>query len=126
ASVGLPRARPARLVDAGVRGDRQASLHHRRLCGLAAAGAAGGDLDARLDAAAWTQLGPAAQGGLRSGGTGGAAFLVDREVRLPRAAAVCGDPGRAAGLAAVEAAVAPHHPVAAARHAPVAAAPLRS
>src|SRR5690606_34698873 len=83
------------------------SLHHRGVFRLAAAGAPGGDLDPRLDAAAGSQLGQAASRGVRGGGAGRAAFLVDREVRLPRAAAVRGDPGRAARLAPVEAAVAP-------------------
>ena len=41
----LPGARPARLLDADLRGDRQASLHHRRLHRVAAAGAAGDHVD---------------------------------------------------------------------------------
>src|SRR5690606_19972536 len=127
APVRLPCARPARLVGAGVRGDRQAPLHHRGLCRLAAVGAAGGDFDPRLDAPAGPQLGSAAPRGVRGGSAGGAAFLVDREVGLSRAAAVCGDPGGPARLARLEAVVAPDRPCPAAdpvRTAPRAAAAL--
>src|SRR5690606_25032182 len=100
----VPRARPAWLLDAVVRRDRQAPLHHRRIRRLAAAGAAGGHLHPWLDAPARAQLGTPAPAGVRDRRAGGAALLVDRQVRLPRAAALRLDPGAAAGLAVVEAA----------------------
>src|SRR3546814_7596503 len=53
----LPGARPARLLDADLRGDRQAPLHHCRLQRVAAAVAAGAHLHPGLDPAPGPQLG---------------------------------------------------------------------
>src|SRR3546814_177147 len=98
----LPGARPARLLDADLRGDRQAPLHHRRLQRMAAAVAAGDHLHPGLDPATGPQLGPPAQAGLRRRRARGAALLVAGEVRHPRTGAVRGDPGHPARLARVE------------------------
>src|SRR5690606_8285637 len=95
----LARPGPGRLLAPGVRGDRQATLCHRGLRRVAAVAAAGPDLHPRLDAAAGAPLGPPAPAGVRDRGAGGAALLVDREVRLSRTAAVRGDPRAAARLA---------------------------
>src|SRR3546814_2012417 len=54
-----------RLLDADLRGDRQAPLHHCRLQRVAAAVAAGDHLHPGLDPATGPQLGPPAQAGLR-------------------------------------------------------------
>src|SRR5690606_31343030 len=88
-----------------IRGNRQTPVHHRRLHRLGPAGAAGGDLDAGLDASPGPCMVAPAPAGLRHRHPRGAAFLVDREIGLPRAAAVRGGPGGPAGLAPVEAAV---------------------
>src|SRR5690606_27438950 len=80
----------------------KAAVHHRRLRGLAAAGPARVDLDPGLDAAPGPPLGPAAPPGVRGGRVRRAALLVDREIGLPRAAAVRLHPRPAAGLAPVD------------------------
>src|SRR3546814_8987260 len=72
----LPGARPARLLDADLRGDRQAPLHHCRLQRVAAAVAAVAHLHPGLDPAPGPQLGPAAQAGVRRRRARGAALLV--------------------------------------------------
>src|SRR5690606_8292592 len=107
---GVPGPGPGWLLDAAVRGHRQAPLHHRRIPGLAAAGAAGGDLDPGLDAPSGPALGPAAPRRLRHRRAGGAAFLVAGEIRHPRTGTVCRHPRRAARLArGTETQGAPNH-----------------
>src|SRR5690606_8906370 len=95
----LRGAGPGRLLGPAVRGHREAALHHRRLPGLAAAGAACGHFHPRLDAPPRPALGPAASGRVRHRRAGGAAFLVAGEIRHPRTGHVCGHSRPAARLA---------------------------
>src|SRR5690606_7016570 len=97
----LSGAGPGQLLAADPRGHRRTALHHGGFLRLAAAPAAGADLDPRLDAPPGPALGPPAQGRLRRRGAGGAALPLAGQGRPARAAAVCGDPGTAAGPAPV-------------------------
>ena len=83
----LPRPRPARLLDPGLRGHRQAPVHHRRFRRVAA-GCRWRSPRPPAGSAGSAATGAPAQAGLRHRRARRAAFLVAGEIRHPRTGAV--------------------------------------